>query len=154
MRNCSLRAISPFPTVFSKCLFPRGVKGCHCVGMGKFILNQYQEVGQKPVHSVMPKKRGYHFSIIHHPMLYSLKAALQILGRKFYKNTTKSSLYSQGLLIFIHKTLLVENHPTTGEIKELLQPRSTQTGIMVYFYMSSSLIYILEIHRRSFKHSV
>ena len=32
-RNCSLRAISPFPTVFSKGLFPR-VKRCHCVGMG------------------------------------------------------------------------------------------------------------------------
>ena len=29
-----LRAISPFPTVFSKGLFPRGVKRCHCVGMG------------------------------------------------------------------------------------------------------------------------
>ena len=34
-RNCLLRAISPFPTVFSKGLFPRGVKRCHCVGMGK-----------------------------------------------------------------------------------------------------------------------
>ena len=33
-RNCSLRAISPFPTVFSKGLFPRGVKRCHCLGMG------------------------------------------------------------------------------------------------------------------------
>ena len=33
-RNCSLRAISPFPTVFSKGLFPRGFKRCHCVGMG------------------------------------------------------------------------------------------------------------------------
>ena len=32
-RNCSLRAISPFPTVFSKGLFPRGVKRCHCVGL-------------------------------------------------------------------------------------------------------------------------
>ena len=30
----SLRAISPFPTVFSKGLFPRGVKRCHCMGMG------------------------------------------------------------------------------------------------------------------------
>ena len=29
-RNCSLRAISPFPTVFSKGLFPRGIKRCHC----------------------------------------------------------------------------------------------------------------------------
>ena len=33
-RNCSLRPISPFPPVFSKGLFPRGVKRCHCVGMG------------------------------------------------------------------------------------------------------------------------
>ena len=33
-RNCSLRAISPFPTVFSKGLFPRGVNRRHCVGMG------------------------------------------------------------------------------------------------------------------------
>ena len=33
-RNCSLRAISPFPTVFSKGLFSRGVKRCHCVEMG------------------------------------------------------------------------------------------------------------------------
>ena len=33
-RNCSLRAISPFPTVFSKGLFPRGIKRCYCVVMG------------------------------------------------------------------------------------------------------------------------
>ena len=33
-RNCSLRAISPFPTVFSKGLFPRDIKRCRCVGMG------------------------------------------------------------------------------------------------------------------------
>ena len=33
-RNCLLRANSPFPTVFSKGLFPTGVKRCHCVGMG------------------------------------------------------------------------------------------------------------------------
>ena len=32
--NCSLWAFSPFPTVFSKGLFPRGVKRCRCVGMG------------------------------------------------------------------------------------------------------------------------
>ena len=31
-RNCSLRAISPFPIVFSKGLFAWGVKRCHCVG--------------------------------------------------------------------------------------------------------------------------
>ena len=33
-RNCLLWAISPFPTAFSKALFPRGVKRCHCVGIG------------------------------------------------------------------------------------------------------------------------
>ena len=33
-RNCLLRAISPFPTLISKGLFPRGVKRSHCVGMG------------------------------------------------------------------------------------------------------------------------
>ena len=33
-RNCSLRAISPFPTVFSKGLIPRSVKRRRCVGMG------------------------------------------------------------------------------------------------------------------------
>ena len=32
-RNCSLRAISPFPTVFSKGMFFRGVERCHCVEM-------------------------------------------------------------------------------------------------------------------------
>ena len=38
-RNCSLQAISPCPTVFSKGLFPRGVKRCHCVGMGQNLSN-------------------------------------------------------------------------------------------------------------------
>ena len=33
-RNCSSRAISTFPPVFSKGFFPRGVRRCHCVGMG------------------------------------------------------------------------------------------------------------------------
>ena len=33
-RHCSLPAISPFPMVFSKGLFPMDVKRCHCVGMG------------------------------------------------------------------------------------------------------------------------
>ena len=43
------------------------------------------------------------------------------LGRKFYKNTNKSSFCSHSLLIFIHKTPVVQNHPTTGEIRELLR---------------------------------
>ena len=80
-----------------------------------------------------------------------LKVTLQILGRKLYKNTKKSSLYSQSLLIFIHKTLMVENHPITRVIRELLLSRLRATGITVYFYMSSSLIYQLEIQRRKFQ---
>ena len=52
------------------------------------------------------------------------------------------------------KNPVVENHPTRKEIKDLLPPRSTPTGNTVYFHMSSSLIYILEIHRRSFKHNI
>ena len=54
--------------------------------------------------------------------------ALQILGRKFYTNAKKLSLYSQSLLVFIYKTAVVENHPTTREIRELLWPRSTPRG--------------------------
>ena len=73
-----------------------------------------------------------------------LKVALQILGQKVNKNTEKSSLYSQSLLIFIHKTPEVESHPTKREIRDLLRPRSTPTGNTVCFYMSSSLIYILK----------
>ena len=46
----------------------------------------------------------------------SLKVALQILGQKIYKNTKKSSLYSQSLLFFIHKTPVVESHLSTSEI--------------------------------------
>ena len=83
-----------------------------------------------------------------------LKVALQIMGRKCYKNTKKPSLLSQSLLIFIHKNSIVESHPTTREIRDLLRPRSTPAGNTVYFYLSSSHIYILEIHKRSFKHSV
>ena len=80
-----------------------------------------------------------------------LKVAFQIVGQKFYKNNKKSSLYSQSLLIFIKKTPVDESHPTTREIRELLWPRSTLTGITVYFYISSILIYILQIHRWKFQ---
>ena len=83
-----------------------------------------------------------------------LKVALQIVGQKFYKSTKNSSLYSQSLLIFIHKSPVVESYLTTREIRDLLRPSLTPMGITVYFYMSSSLIYTLKIHRRSFKYSV
>ena len=46
-----------------------------------------------------------------------LKGGPSDLGMKFYKNTKKSSLYSQSLLNFIHKTPVVENHPSTREIR-------------------------------------
>ena len=62
-----------------------------------------------------------------------LKVALQIFGRKLYKNIKKLSFYSQRLLIFIHKTPVIENDPTTVEIRELLQLRSTPKGIAIYF---------------------
>ena len=68
-----------------------------------------------------------------------LQVALQILGRKFYKNTKKSSLYSQSLLIFIHRTPVVEKYPITREIRDLLWPKSTPTGNTVYFYTSNLL---------------
>ena len=83
-----------------------------------------------------------------------LKVALQILRRKFYKNTEKTSLYSQSLFIIIHKTPVVESHQIRREIRDLRQPRLTPTGNTVYFCMSSLLIYILKIHRQSFKHSI
>ena len=34
-RNCSLRAISPFPTVFSKDFYYRHVKTMACLGRGQ-----------------------------------------------------------------------------------------------------------------------
>ena len=87
-------------------------------------------------------EKGIYSSKIQHILdlpHFPFKVALQISGRQFNKNTEKSSLYSQSLLIFIHKTPVVENHPTTIKIRDLLRPRSTPTGNTVYFYMSSSL---------------
>ena len=40
--NCSLRAISPFPTVFLKGLFPRGVKG---VIVWEWVKEHFCELG-------------------------------------------------------------------------------------------------------------
>ena len=75
----------------------------------------------------------------------SFKLVFQILGRKFYKNTKKSSLYSKSLLIFIHRTPLVKRHPITRVIRDLLWPMSTPMRNTVYFYVSSSFIYTLKI---------
>ena len=46
----------------------------------------------------------------------------------------------KAFFIFIHKTPVVENHPTLREITELIWPRSTPTEITVYFYASRSLV--------------
>ena len=69
------------------------------------------------IHNIM-----WLFAIVHRGD--ALKVALQILGQKFYKITKKSSSYSQSLVLFIHKTTVVENHPTTRETRDLLRPRS------------------------------
>ena len=47
-RNCLLRAISPFPTVFSKGSFPGGVKSCHSVGMGYTSATQSRTLTRGP----------------------------------------------------------------------------------------------------------
>ena len=44
------------------------------------------------------------------------------LGTKISQNSKRSSLYPLSLLIFIHKHPVVENHPTTREIIDLLSP--------------------------------
>ena len=51
-RNCSLRVISPFPTVFSKGLFPRGVKRCQCVGMAFFEIKKVVVASVSPVTNI------------------------------------------------------------------------------------------------------
>ena len=48
---------------------------------------------------------------------FSLKGGPSDLGTKIYINTIKPSLYSQSLLIVIHKTPVVENHSATREIR-------------------------------------
>ena len=84
---------------------------------------------------------------------FHVKGSPSDLGTNILKNTRKSSLYSKSLLIFIHRTQVVERHPITRKIRDLLWPRLTPTGNTVYFYMSSSFIYTMKIHRWSFKHS-
>ena len=129
-------------------------------GKLKFVLRRTENIVGKGEnaghrHFLWPTmfSKGFFFKVVksRNCVVKSLKVALQILRQKFYKSTKISFLYSQSLLIFVHKTPEVENRPTTEEIRELLRPRSTPSGIKVYFDMSSSLIYILEINRRKFQ---
>ena len=124
--KCWLPAFSPFPTMFSKGFFCRVLNNRDCVG--------------KTLPSVEPRVHN-HQSV--------LKVALQIFGQNICQNTKKSSLYSQNLFIFIHRNPVVERHPITREIRDLLWPRSTPSGNTVYFYMSSTCSYPC-----SLKHSV
>ena len=50
-------------------------------------------------------------------IILALKVALQILGRKFYKDNKKSSLKSKSLFIFIDITPVAESHLTAIEMK-------------------------------------
>ena len=108
------------------------------------FMNEQQQQQQK-------KLATYHFNIYNKGIF---KGGPSDLRTKVYKNTEKSSLYSQSLLMFIHKTPVVESPPTPREIRDLLRPRLTPKGNTVYFYMSISLIYILKTHWQSFKHSI
>ena len=47
-----------------------------------------------------------------------LKCGPSDLRTKILRNTKKSSLYSQSVLIVIHKTPVVESDPTTREIRD------------------------------------
>ena len=133
-RNCSLRAVSPFPSVFKRLLQTRKNQGLFGKWLRVFIVK--------------------YMYLINYNTILILKVALQIFGRKFYKSTKESALYAQSFLNFIHRILVIERHPITREIRDLLWPMSTPTGNTVYFYMIISFIYILIIHRRSFKHGV
>ena len=133
-RNCSLRAVSPFPSVFKRLLQTRKNQGLFGKWLRVFIVK--------------------YMYLINYNTILILKVALQIFGRKFYKSTKESALYAQSFLNFIHRILVIERHPITREIRDLLWPMSTPRGNTVYFYMIISLIYILIIHRRSFKHGV
>ena len=81
----------------------------------------------------------------------SLKVALQILRRKIYKNTKKSSLYTQSLLFFTHKTTEVESHPTICEIRDLLLPRSIPVGTTVHFFFLHEQLAHLQTENRQTK---
>ena len=82
-----------------------------------------------------------------------LKVALQILGRKFYRNILRvkiSSLHSQSLLIFIHKITQWSKTIEQQKLEIYYIPVDTE-GKHGLFYMSILLIYLLEIHSQSFK---
>ena len=65
------------------------------------------------------------------------KVTLQILERKFYKSTKKSSLISQRLLIFIHITPVVENYIF-----------DVHKFIYIYIYLGSGTCWCFSFYRK------
>ena len=86
------------------------------------------------LHTNETKQEGHDGSVSLHwlickiPSYQTFKVALQILGRKFYKITKKSSLYSQSILIFIHRTPVDERHPITRQTSTNFAAKLQQKG--------------------------
>ena len=124
-----------FPQCFQKTCTAHTLKTRACLGMG-----QWELYCRGLLRTDMGSSKWYCYQIKLDIKQCSLilNVALQILGRKFFENTKKSSLYAQSLLNFFHKTPVVENHPTTTETGDILWPKSTPTGNMIYFYIARS----------------
>ena len=99
-RNCSLRAISPFPTVFSKRLFPRGVKRCHGVGMDyvQCLTTALARILFSLVVMVLAfSARGHWFEsclyLIFLPCIFSFVSLLQTSSVRIYKHSYIYTLF-------------------------------------------------------------
>ena len=100
-RNCLLRAFSPFPTVFSKGLFPRGVKRCHCVWKGLNI-----EIFCYRLETVLHAPSKYRIRVWSHLGLLD-KQGLGCLWRSFSLSFSYFSQRYGGVIVNITATLQV-----------------------------------------------
>ena len=107
-RNCLLRAISPFPTVFSKGLFPRGVKRRHYVGKGfkKALWEKKEKNTAKP-----PFSPFSHRGVSHGSVVKCLTCNPEVLGL----SCTRSSVFFHGNVLGQDTS---ESQPSTGETHE------------------------------------
>ena len=72
---------------------------------------------------------GKNFNQLYQTFLFqTYRWPFRSLDENFTKIKKKNILLLPSLIIFIHKTPVIENHQTTGEIRELLQLRSTLDG--------------------------
>ena len=94
--NCWLRAIYPFPTVFSKGLFPRGVKRCYCVGMGQNILKKEKKSGNQ--HFILFQQYFLSFTNL---LIKRELSVLIILKKKALENTVRKgeNVFDQHFLL-------------------------------------------------------